>query len=90
MSIGFWFKRKVNIVRFWLITKLVGKMPIAANIRISDYDSEKNFRNKLLDYRPHMFYNNVIYDLQSIIQQEVFTGNNGKVTRQGNVFVLNR
>lgn len=63
-------------------------MPIAANIRISNYDAEKNFNNKLLNTREHMFFNNNVYDIQKLMQQEVYSGNNSKVIRQGNIFVL--
>lgn len=84
------FDRFKNKVRFWLIRKMVKDMPIAANIDISNYDARTNFDNKLLAKRPHMFFKNRVYSLENRIKQEVFAGNEGKVQRQGNVFVLNK
>jgi hypothetical protein len=81
-------KEKVLRVRYWLIRKLIGKMPVAANLRISDYDFDGNFAGKSLKGKPFMFYDNKVYDMKKYLKQEVWTGNKGKVTRSGNTFVL--
>jgi hypothetical protein len=83
-----WRERRVLRARYWLIVKLIGRMPVAANLKISDYDFYNNFNEASAKNQPHMFWDNRIYNLERRIKREVFTGNKGIVKRVGNTFVL--
>ena len=74
--------------KYWLVRKLIGNMPVIANIKISDHDFNSNIDR--FSELPHMFFNNVVYDLNKLIERKVYTGNSGEVRRVGNSFTLVR
>lgn len=77
-------------VRCWLIRKLIGKMPVVANTRVSDYDADNNLKTWNKEKNYYMFYNNKIYKLDQYLKETVWSGNKGEVQRHGNMFVLTR
>lgn len=80
------FKNKLLSTRYWLITKLIGKMPVAANIKFSNYDFDDNFNSSYT--KPSMCFNNNIYRLENKVKQMGLSGNGGVVRRHNNMFVL--
>jgi hypothetical protein len=79
-----WFRG----LRYWMIKFLVGNMPVMANLEISNWDFYQNLGNAKDNKLNHMFFGNKVYLLEKRIHEQVFTGNSGKVKRQGNMFVL--
>ena len=75
-------------IRYWLIRCLVGKMSVVANVEISNWDFFSNKERCEHNGSGFMFYGNHIYLLEKRIHERVYTGNTGKVSRRGNVFVL--
>lgn len=78
----------LKLLRYWLIRVLVGKMSIIANVSISNWDFYENIEKCKKLGKSYMVYGNHVYVLERHIHQRVFTGNKGKVSRQGNMFVL--
>lgn len=74
--------------RYWAIRLFVGNMPVMANLEISNWDFYKNLEQAKDNKINHMFFGNKVYLLEKRIHEQVFTGNKGKVKRQGNMFVL--
>jgi len=88
--IKFSLKKKITFIRYQLIIKLVGDMPIIANAKVSNYDFESNFSDISFRGVPYMYFNNTIYRLENLIYEKVYAGRDCEVTRQGNMFVLRK
>lgn len=80
-------ERRVLVIRYWLLHKLIGKMPVVANITISNYDYDNNFV-PLPHGAKYMFFNNNVYLLENRIKETVYCDKEGRVERYGNTFVL--
>lgn len=78
----------LKTLRYWLIRVLVGDMSIMANISISNWDFYENIEKCKQTGKSYMVYSNNVYILERRIHERVFTGNSGKVSRKGNMFVL--
>ena len=75
-------------LRYWLLRVFIGKMSVIANVDISNWDFYSNLEKCKSEGKHYMFYGNHIYILEKRVEQQVFTGNKGKVSRRGNMFVL--
>jgi len=74
----------IKKIRKWFIRKLAGKMKVAINCNLLDYNMEKNFMSG-----EFLSHNNKFYSIVSLITEEMYTGSAGKkVYRRGNSFVL--
>jgi len=58
-------------LRYWLIRKLVGEMPIIANCKVYDEDFDDNFAKRYLDNEPFMFYRNDVRKLSWVINDAI-------------------
>lgn len=76
-------------LRYFIIRKLVGNMPVIANCTIYDDMYEYNFTIDGKGSKPHMCYNNKLTRIAKVINDaEVYTGNKSRVRRVGNSFSL--
>ena len=80
--------RKVMLkLRYFIIRKLIGKMPVIANCTIEETIVEINFLDKI----KYMCYNNTIKRARYHYQEKEVKQDNtgyGKVVRNGNTFAL--
>ena len=79
-------------IRYWIILKFIGKMPVIVNCTIYDDIMEYNF-GKTRTYKPCICFNNRIKDFDKMVdltikERVVYTGNSGSVLRKRNSFSL--
>lgn len=79
-------------VRYWIILKLIGKMPVIVNCTIYNDVMEYNF-GKTRTYKPCVCFNNIVRNFDKMVDlaikdRAVYTGGDAKISRKKNAFIL--